>query len=715
MIIKKIQINGFGKFDNFEMKLSDGMQVIYGPNEYGKSTIMEFIKIMFYSKLSGKKTTTVADKLIRRNYLPWSGSPMSGIIEFTYGGNMYKVQKLINPDSNSDKTLLQNISTGETINLGKNEDVGEHIFGIDLKSFEKSSFVSSIGKTAFISAKKGEEDSIYKKIISNLSETGEENISKENALKKITSAINDLEKSRGVGGKIYETECEIKNLNSQLYNLEQLEKSQTDSKAKIIEIKKLIKEKREIENYLHNAEKSSKLKKINNLILNLEKMRDLNKEFDFLKFSEDDLNEKYNELIDLKSKTEKQIANIKNIENIMHMSEEKCSLKTLENIKKNMVESKDKKQDFKKFNFLVYTGCLLVVICALCFGFLANNYIPFFVAFIVSMCFVLFWMKYSCALNASKKEETNNLDIINSQINNILNLKNSYNIEIKNFEEMKKIFVEKFSVFLSVDYFEDAVKSFEKLEEKIKEFKNLKNQINIEANLLEIKDLDLQKLKNSVNEFDSKIKINTNSEETKTKQERLKILEKMNLEENYINLRQNLVTPKTTAEDINKLKSDSFEKLKRMKDYLKSLKIAKETIEEVSGELRKNFSPGLDRRTSEIFNNITGGKYKNIHTKKDYSLMVSNQFIDVPCENLSSGTIDQAYLALRIAISEIISCKDLIPLMLDDSFIEYDDSRLNLALDFLKNYSENLDRQIILFTCHEHIVNCAKSKLIKIV
>ena len=162
-------------------------------------------------------------------------------------------------------------------------------------------------------------------------------------------------------------------------------------------------------------------------------------------------------------------------------------------------------------------------------------------------------------------------------------------------------------------------------------------------------------------------------------------------------------------------KNEKCEKLKKMKNYLKSLKIARETIEEVSGEMRKNFSPGLDKRTSEIFDKLTGGKYKNIHTKKDYSMMVSNQFIDVSCDNLSSGTIDQAYLALRIAISEIISSKDLTPLTLDDSFIEYDDNRLNLALDFLKNYSEKTNRQIILFTCHEHIVNYAKSMLIKVI
>ncbi|MBQ2672064.1 MAG: AAA family ATPase [Clostridia bacterium] len=713
MIIKKIQINGFGKFDNFEMELSDGMQVIYGPNEYGKSTIMEFIKIMFYSKLSGKKTTTAADKLARKKYLPWSGNQMSGTVEFIYGGNLYKVQKLINPGSNSDKTLLQNISTGETINLGKNEDVGEHIFGIDLKSFEKSSFVRSVGKAAFVSGKKGEEDSIYKKIISNLSETGEENVSKENALKRINSAITDLEKSRGTGGKIYETEFEIKNLNSQLYNLEQLEKNQADAKLKILKIKNLIKEKKETENYLRDFEKINKLKKINDVILNLEKINDLNKEINFLKFTEKELEEKHEELFCLKNKLKSQSANIKSIENLIHLSEEKNSLEELEKIKKRSLEIKSKKNHLKKFDFLVYGICLLAAIGAFCFGFLVNNYVYFPMAIIIGGGLAIGWNKYSSVL--AEKENFNSLDIINNQIDSILNLKNSYSVEAKKISEAKKQFVQKISVFLSAKSFEEALKNFEKLEEKIKIFKNLKKQINIETNMLEIKEPDLQKLNSMANELRGEIKLNVSSEDAETKKERLKLLQKMNLEENYINLRQSIVTPKITAEEINNLKNEKCEKLKKMKNYLKSLKIARETIEEVSGEMRKNFSPGLDKRTSEIFDKLTGGKYKNIHTKKDYSMMVSNQFIDVSCDNLSSGTIDQAYLALRIAISEIISSKDLTPLTLDDSFIEYDDNRLNLALDFLKNYSEKTNRQIILFTCHEHIVNYAKSMLIKVI
>ena len=84
----------------------------------------------------------------------------------------------------------------------------------------------------------------------------------------------------------------------------------------------------------------------------------------------------------------------------------------------------------------------------------------------------------------------------------------------------------------------------------------------------------------------------------------------------------------------------------------------------------------------------------------------------INCENLSFGTIDQAYFALKIAISKLIS-QGNVPLILDDTLIRYDQTRMNLALDFLKENSKST--QTIIFTCHEHIAKCAEKKGIKII
>ncbi len=69
MFIKKIQINNFGKLKNKEIEFKSGINVIYGENESGKSTLLDFISSMFYgiNKNKNGKEISNYDK-----YLPWN-------------------------------------------------------------------------------------------------------------------------------------------------------------------------------------------------------------------------------------------------------------------------------------------------------------------------------------------------------------------------------------------------------------------------------------------------------------------------------------------------------------------------------------------------------------------------------------------------------------------------------------------------------------------
>ena len=84
MIIKKIDIEGFGKFSGHAIDFKPGFNLIFGKNEDGKSTLMAFIKLMFYGG-GGAKGTDIS-KNPRRKYAPWNGSAMSGAIEFDTEG-----------------------------------------------------------------------------------------------------------------------------------------------------------------------------------------------------------------------------------------------------------------------------------------------------------------------------------------------------------------------------------------------------------------------------------------------------------------------------------------------------------------------------------------------------------------------------------------------------------------------------------------------------
>ena len=71
----------------------------------------------------------------------------------------------------------------------------------------------------------------------------------------------------------------------------------------------------------------------------------------------------------------------------------------------------------------------------------------------------------------------------------------------------------------------------------------------------------------------------------------------------------------------------------------------------------------------------------------------------VPIEQVSSGTMDQIYLALRLAVARLMQGEqEPLPLIFDDSFVQYDDERLRTALSWL---SRTYDGQCIIFTCHK--------------
>ena len=77
MKINKIYISAFGGLKDFTLELNDGLNVIYGNNEDGKSTVFAFIKAMFFG--TGRNTKALSDS-IRLKYTPWDGSTMAGRI-----------------------------------------------------------------------------------------------------------------------------------------------------------------------------------------------------------------------------------------------------------------------------------------------------------------------------------------------------------------------------------------------------------------------------------------------------------------------------------------------------------------------------------------------------------------------------------------------------------------------------------------------------------
>lgn len=138
-------------------------------------------------------------------------------------------------------------------------------------------------------------------------------------------------------------------------------------------------------------------------------------------------------------------------------------------------------------------------------------------------------------------------------------------------------------------------------------------------------------------------------------------------------------------------------RIDRLEDTYAALTIAMETLASASEELQRRFAPRISQRAQALFSKLTGNRYNRLTLGADLSLSAATADEDTLHTAIwrSEGTIDQLYLALRLAVAEELTPDA--PMVLDDAFVRFDDKRLAAAMDILKEESQS--KQVILFTC----------------
>ena len=135
----------------------------------------------------------------------------------------------------------------------------------------------------------------------------------------------------------------------------------------------------------------------------------------------------------------------------------------------------------------------------------------------------------------------------------------------------------------------------------------------------------------------------------------------------------------------------------QLEDTYSALVIALDTLAAASGELQRRFAPRISQRAQALFGKLTGSRYDRLQLTQDLNLQVGAQGEDTLRGSLwrSEGTVDQLYLALRLAVAEELTPNA--PLVLDDALVRFDDARLASAMEILKKEAQT--KQVILFTC----------------
>ncbi len=183
------------------------------------------------------------------------------------------------------------------------------------------------------------------------------------------------------------------------------------------------------------------------------------------------------------------------------------------------------------------------------------------------------------------------------------------------------------------------------------------------------------------------------TEKQKRREERLKLEEKINF------LREHLGEKESLQEEYLLEKESLYEKLhEQSKDEeTKAIDLAMERLREISVLRKEEVMEQLLENASKALRQITKGKYQKLLLEENEEPAVWDGNRKIRLFQVSAGTVDQIYLSLRIGLQELFFSEDTMPLIFDDAFVYFDDKRLEHLLCYLAE----LDRQVLLFSCHQ--------------
>ncbi len=768
MIIKELELDNFGKFNNYKLKFEAGVNLIYGENESGKSTLHSFIDGMFYGFLKPftKKTIYLAE---HENYKPLNSDLYRGNIEFELDGVTYRIERDFK--KGHENTRIYEKSTGEDItyrasdlSAGKVVQPGIYFFGLSDLVFKNTVFISQQG--VYTDDKLADE--VRDRLV-NVVTSRDENISVSKAMDILDLELKEIGTERAytskyglllkvlADNKIHLKEIQQKRViyNEWIEKVEEINIQRENLRIKILEEEELLNQfslNKGLIRYNEALELEKEIELLNKEISTLNEFKDISVEdYSKAEYLDYDINKLSSQIENIKSDIEN-IKYNKNSINVVNESEIKeidtviddgfkieYIQEKIGNDSLSSVEEKIKAYEKKNKGAKTGAGILSVIYLFLALYFvLTKNYLPLAATQFILLVIILLLSKLKAYRDSLKL--LNNIKDLNQEILDIISKYRLHSIKeflvkldyAKNRRD--EIDYQKTELIKLNDRIEIGKDNLRKLEKNLIDNKkdldkilDINNQKSLEdfkrsksqklrydevQKELENYNRNLSKLLGGKTIEDYKVDkeqvedfgIDLQNFDEEKKQNELKRL-KNDLEKLSLNYKEYEVQIKNLEDQISKEASLNEEilSLESKKDYLdkkkSSIQYAANRIKELSTDIHRDYAPIINKKVGQLINKITAGKYKSVTIDKN--LNVNLQPRDggrlLNFNKLSAGTIDQIYFSLRMGLTEEIINKNL-PLVLDECFVQYDDTRLHSILQVLiKNKGR---RQIILFTCH---------------
>ena len=692
----------FGKLDHQTLTFEPGLNVIHAPNEWGKSTWCAFLLNMLYGidTRERSKQDSLADK---DRYAPWSGAAMSGRIELNWNGRDITIERSSNTRIPLGVFRAYETETGLDIPELTAANCGQTLLGVERNVFTRAGFLKLTDMPVT-------QDEALRRRLNNLVTTGDES----GAGDKLGQTLKDLKnkcRSNRSNGLLPEAEAERERLHNQLWDLQELAKNAEANETR----------QQELEQQLTSLENHRKTLEYESYRENTRRVREANANRDTAAQTLSDLQAQCAQLPDRESAAQRlrqlvqlQLQKATLDEEVLPPAPERPEAPAPfagMDADAALQQASSDKAAFDMLSKKLSPIPVILAISCLIAG-VALIFVQWLAAIPCSVLAVIFLIVYF----RSKARQKQDRQAVAQRYGTLspeqwLPLAQQYQKEQDLYEEQSA------KCKALSDNLQSRMDSWRQSVTEAAEGPSLQEAID-KYNIIISKHDALQSAQRSweqASQHAEALSAITKAPEkpelpddlTLSTEQTQQAIVSAQFELKQLQLQLGQYQGQMEAlgqQGAIKAKLDAVNKrIARLETYNNAIELAQNALYKATLVLQRRFSPRITKRAQTLFAKLTGNRYQRITMSEDLSLQTAAENEDTLRElrRRSDGTVDQLYLALRLAVAEELTPEA--PLVLDDALVRFDDDRLAAAMEILKETAR--DKQVILFTCQNREAN----------
>ena len=689
----------FGKLENQTLTLEPGLNIITAPNEWGKSTWCAFLLAMFYG-LDTREKTTKAALASKERYAPWSGSPMEGRIDLNWNGRDITIQRQTKKRVPMGEFQAFETESGIPIPELTAANCGAMLLGVEQSVFRRSAFIRQADLPVT-------QDEALRRRLNALVTTGDESGGGD----KLAASLKDL-KNRcryNKSGLLPQVEAQKAAIEDKLAELEILD----------IQCKKLKQRQEELkfwQSQLRNHEQALAYRASEANADRMAKARD----------ARDQTEQQFRELeascakLPPREEAERKLQELKAfreqwsaIQMEKQLLPQKPETPQLPEPFVGMDPAEARKmveEDAAAFRAALKSKVPLVLMLLGLLGIVGavtllclQVYVPGGIAMGAALAALLWglhernYYRNQAKILAKKYASAHPerwslvLDDFDRQIQQFRSQLKAYQDASGDLEVRYMVLQRKHEALCGAqepeavqEFWHQVLIQWDSLADARREA--LREQAHFETIRNLVKQVAPPSMPDTM----------TSNEAETAKLLSESLVEQQRLQ-NRLGQYQGRMESLGDPENLKKELAHCLARIARLEDTYAALSIALETLADARAELQRRFAPRIAKKAQELMRTMTDGRYHSLTMGTDFSLQAGagEESTLRELQWRSDGTMDQLYLALRLAVAEELTPQ--IPLVLDDALVRFDDQRMAAAVKILQTLSET--RQIICFTC----------------